>query len=110
MAAISGVMRSATSLVTTAPNAAPMTTATARSTTLPRMTKSLNPLSIVPPSDLPSWSEVTSGQPAGGRPRGMLGRRQHDCEQMRPDVAGHDDRRRPAQREHDLRATAVFVP
>src|SRR5690348_9995964 len=46
MAAISGVIRSATSAVTTAPNATPMTTPTARSTTLPRSRKALNSRSI----------------------------------------------------------------
>ena len=49
MAAISGVRMSATKAVITAPKAAPMTTATARSTTLPRMMKSRNPLNIRPP-------------------------------------------------------------
>src|SRR5438046_6350526 len=42
MAPTTGVSRSLTSAVTTEPNAAPTTTATARSTTFPRMTKSLN--------------------------------------------------------------------
>src|SRR4051812_4794843 len=50
MAAISGVTTSATKAVTTAPNAAPMTTATARSTTLPRRTNSRNCLSMPPRS------------------------------------------------------------
>src|SRR4051794_18883451 len=44
--AMSGVMKSATKAVTTAPNAAPMTTPTARSTTLPRSMNSLKSLSI----------------------------------------------------------------
>ena len=48
-AAINGLMISATSALTMAVNAAPMTTATARSTTLPRRTKSRNPLSIGSP-------------------------------------------------------------
>ena len=43
IAPISGVIRSATSEVTTAPKAAPMTTATASSTTFPREMKSLKP-------------------------------------------------------------------
>src|SRR2546430_14769092 len=47
IAAMSGVRRSLTSAVTTAPNAAPMTTATARSTTLPRRMNSLKPLNIL---------------------------------------------------------------
>jgi hypothetical protein len=42
MAAINGVKMSFTSALITAPNAAPITTATARSTTFPRMTNSLN--------------------------------------------------------------------
>ena len=44
MAAISGVMKSATNAAITAVNAAPMTTATARSTTLPRSTNFLKSL------------------------------------------------------------------
>src|SRR5215210_8672285 len=44
IAAISGVTNDDTNAVTTAPNAAPMTTATASSTTLPRRTKSRNSL------------------------------------------------------------------
>src|SRR5580658_2732896 len=48
MAAISGVMKSLTSAVTTAPKATPMTTATARSTTFPRRTKFLNPFMNLP--------------------------------------------------------------
>src|SRR5258706_9175686 len=43
IAAISGVSRSLTNAVTTAVNAAPNTTATARSTTLPRIMNCLNP-------------------------------------------------------------------
>src|SRR5579862_7494984 len=42
-AAMSGVIKSFTSAVTTAPKAAPSTTATARSTTLPRKRNCLNP-------------------------------------------------------------------
>ena len=41
-----GVMMPLTIEVTTAPNAAPITTATARSTTLPRMMNALNSLSM----------------------------------------------------------------
>src|SRR4051812_253655 len=44
IAAINGVTKLAVNAVTTAPNAAPMTTATARSTTLPRSRNFLNPL------------------------------------------------------------------
>ncbi len=43
MAAMMGVIRSLTSAVTTAPNAAPITTATARSITLPRSMNCLKP-------------------------------------------------------------------
>src|SRR4051812_6411648 len=46
IAAISGVKRSLTNDVTTAPNAAPITTATARSTTLPRNRNCLKPFMI----------------------------------------------------------------
>ena len=46
IAAISGVMNEATNAVTRAPNAAPMTTAMASSTTFPRSTKSRNSLSM----------------------------------------------------------------
>src|SRR3954464_5150701 len=46
IAAISGVTKDATNAVTTAPNAAPITTATASSTTLPRRMKSRNSLSM----------------------------------------------------------------
>src|SRR5829696_4421271 len=45
MAPMIGVIRSATSEVTTAPNAVPMTTATASSTMLPREMKFLKPAS-----------------------------------------------------------------
>src|SRR5689334_14402262 len=48
IAAMIGVRMSATNAVTTAPNAAPITTATARSTTLPRMMNSRKPLSTRP--------------------------------------------------------------
>src|SRR5579883_1793527 len=46
IAAISGVIRSFTSAVTTAPNAAPMTTAIARSTTLPRIRNERKPFTV----------------------------------------------------------------
>src|SRR5215471_17098540 len=46
MAASSGVSRSLTSAVTTAPNAPPMTTATARSITLPRNRNCFSPFSM----------------------------------------------------------------
>src|SRR5579884_3106087 len=46
MAAMSGVSRSLTSAVTTAPNAPPMTTATARSITLPRSRNCRRPFTM----------------------------------------------------------------
>src|SRR6478672_4151358 len=46
MAAMSGVRRSLVKAVTTEPKAAPMTTPTARSTTLPRRMNCLKPLSM----------------------------------------------------------------
>ena len=49
-AAISGLMMLFVKLVTTPVNAAPMTTATARSTTLPRMMKFLKPWITCAPS------------------------------------------------------------
>jgi hypothetical protein len=47
IAAISGVMMLVTKEVTTAPNAAPMTTATAKSTTFPRMMNARKPFSMI---------------------------------------------------------------
>src|SRR5579859_6084743 len=85
IAAINGVSRSLTSAVTTAVNAVPMTTATARSTTLPRKMNSLNPLSTShlrrpPASDSPPMAE-------------MLGRRADRREDLRAlvcrDLHGH---------------------
>src|SRR5690349_9686338 len=49
MAAISGVRMLVTNEVTTAPNAAPITTATARSSTLPLIMNCRKPLNILPP-------------------------------------------------------------
>src|SRR6266700_225699 len=51
-AEISGVIMLVTNDVTTAPNAAPTTTATARSITLPRIMNSRKPLSMIPPDML----------------------------------------------------------
>jgi hypothetical protein len=48
MAPMTGMMMSPTSELTIPPNAAPMITPMARSTTLPRMANSLNSLSIMP--------------------------------------------------------------
>jgi hypothetical protein len=49
IAAMSGVSRFSTNAAMTAPNAAPMTTATARSTTFPRIRKSRNSFRIAVP-------------------------------------------------------------
>ena len=49
IAAISGLRIPSRNALITRANAAPMTTATARSTTFPRMMNSLKPLSIVSP-------------------------------------------------------------
>src|SRR5580692_8291341 len=49
IAATSGVIRSATTAATTAVNAVPMTTATARSMTLPRERKVLKPFTYLTP-------------------------------------------------------------
>src|SRR4051812_22399868 len=56
IAAMIGVIRSATRAATSAPKAAPITTATARSTTLPRSRNALKSLSIIP-----------TASPAGGK-------------------------------------------
>src|SRR5262245_24800545 len=50
IAATKGVMMLVTKAVTTAPNAAPMTTATARSITFPRIMNCRNPFNILPPT------------------------------------------------------------
>src|SRR5256885_14892153 len=55
---MSGVSRSLTSAVTTVPNAAPTTTATARSTTFPRTMNSLKPLSISSPPRESAYADV----------------------------------------------------
>src|SRR6476619_1373312 len=68
IAAMSGVMMSAISAATTAPNAAPTTTATARSTTFPRRMNCLNSFSMAPPG---WWIP----DPAGRVPDAYDGRR-----------------------------------
>ena len=70
-APISGLMRFATIELTTAVNAAPMTTATARSITFPRRMNSLNPLSTDPPRR--SLCSGTSGHASGGPRSGRTG-------------------------------------
>src|SRR5665647_3614208 len=78
-AAISGVMMPVTMAVTTAPKAAPRTTATARSIALPRAMKSLNPVRTFFMA-LPRMTMVTSGSfhddrtHQGGGPRSGEGR------------------------------------
>ena len=71
MAAMSGVIRSLTKAVTSAPKAAPMTTATARSTTLPRKMNSLKPLSMAlpPPRQQMPAGETRRPKPPGPGPR-----------------------------------------
>src|SRR5215813_308699 len=61
IAAISGVRMLVTKDETTAPKAAPMTTATARSITLPRIMNCRNPLNISPPVCYPSPREKLRG-------------------------------------------------
>src|SRR5580658_6995061 len=56
MAAIKGVSRSLVNAVTTPPNAAPITTPTAMSTTLPRRINFLNPSSI--DTSKTDWSQM----------------------------------------------------
>src|SRR5271165_218249 len=53
--AMRGLIRSLTRAVTTPPNAAPITTPTARSTTLPRKINCLKPASITCTSASPEW-------------------------------------------------------
>src|SRR5439155_18957062 len=65
-----------TNVLTSAANAVAMTNATARSTILPRNTKSLNPLSIRPPSGLAARDTLSPAQ--------MLGRIAHRRDQSAP--------------------------
>jgi hypothetical protein len=61
MALMRGLIRPLVKAVTIAVNAVPMTTATARSTTLPRIRKSLKPFSTVsPPSRCPLWMSLSA--------------------------------------------------
>src|SRR5215212_6695639 len=73
---ISGVRNESTKAATTAVNAAPMTTATARSTTLPRSRKSLKPF-IMGSSIHTSLGATRQAhrEGGGGRRRGQPGRR-----------------------------------
>src|SRR4051812_35165303 len=70
---ISGVMMSLTNAVMTAPNAAPITTAIARSTTFPRRTNALNSLIIEPSSGHVRGELLRSGRLAAGAPVGGAG-------------------------------------
>src|SRR3954447_25378800 len=72
MAAMSGVMKSATSAVITAPKAAPMTTATARSTRLPRRMKLRNSLSMGISRSLDRRDSMSRAR-AGAGPDGLPG-------------------------------------
>ena len=67
---IGGMMIFSTSAVTILPNAAPMTTPTARSMTLPRMANSLNSL-IMPMGQLLGWGDR-------GRAASLACQRRHD--------------------------------
>src|SRR5919199_2306456 len=75
--AISGLIRLFVTLVTTPVNAAPMTTATARSMTLPRMMKFLNP-----------WIMAALPGLSASLPRGTLGPGQRDCHRQRARAGG----------------------
>src|SRR4051812_24332598 len=96
IAAMRGVRMKLTNAVTTAVNAAPMTTATARSMTLPRMTKSLKPLSIGPPTRdaLTVISRPTAAS---------LGRHDHRCELMRRAVTRNTHRGESVDGDHEFR-------
>src|SRR3954454_14056744 len=76
IAATRGLIRFSTSEVTIAPNAAPMTTATARSRTFPRMMNSLKPLSMwLPPRNGGCTREKVG--PQGCQGEGPRRRRPH---------------------------------
>src|SRR5205814_6784967 len=83
MAAMKGLRMFVTSDVTTVPNAAPMTTATAKSTTLPRSRNFLKPLNIVvPPGEgrlAPEWPHVNQQKPLRNRPQKSVEHRQDRC-------------------------------
>src|SRR5579871_2044269 len=103
---MSGMMMSPTSEVTIAPKAAPMMTATARSTTLPFMAKSRNSLSmglsllVIGTTKDPAGSVDQAGVHHGiaHRDAGRLGRRNYRQAQLLVHLAeqGHGifDRRR----------------
>src|SRR5207244_4357996 len=65
---IGGIRMSFTNDVTMAPKAAPITTATARSTTLPRIRNARKSLSIAPPP-LPVAGSIATAVYGGGTPR-----------------------------------------
>src|SRR6266516_2656012 len=71
-AAMTGVMRSRTRAVTTVVNAAPMTTATARSTTLPRRMKARNSLRISGVGGMAAKVATGPVAPGGARAGGTL--------------------------------------
>src|SRR5881275_589050 len=84
MAAIKGVTRSLMKAVTTAPKATPITTATARSITLPRSRKARNSFSIFssflgsPKNRQILWDRSLPGNPVGERGhRHLQARRAH---------------------------------
>src|SRR3712207_6032597 len=101
---MSGVTKSATNAVTTAPNAAPMTTATARSTTFPRSTKSRNSLSILCPPLGRTSVEALDGQECQAIGRPPFHARPYRHVAAAVDVpAGHGTGRPlPARGHHDV--------
>src|SRR4051812_7678012 len=84
----------------TAANAVPMTTAIARSTTLPRMMNSLNPLSIRPPAAIRFDGIV---RPVAA----SLGRHYHRCELLSRAVTGNPYRSRAIHRDHEFGVRGV---
>src|SRR4051794_19645076 len=99
IAAMSGLMMLFVTLATTAVNAAPMTTATARSTTLPRMMKFLKPWITSAPSG--PVDVLEPGNTRGRRSAGPAGPRVDQGRSGRADARGsrdrhgHRDRQRP---------------
>src|SRR4030095_6225443 len=101
IAAMSGVSRSLTSAATTAPNAPPMTTATARSMTLPRRRNCLNPFSMMRSPLLltgrenPARKSIHFGAAqAPSRPAAVHDRRVETA-RARPDAGGEQSHLRP---------------
>src|SRR5947209_1944810 len=88
MSAMIGVSRSRTRAVTTAPNAAPTTTATARSTTFPRSRNALKSFTI----DASKRSGDTDRFGAGRRTPRSMRRLEHELQrEVRADQPDHQD-------------------